>query len=156
MKIKFLPLVAFLALAVLFSCEKSPSKEAQKIADKETKMAEQEEAKSEQNLSKGVDHAEKAVEHRTKAQLMEAMAAVPEPTFENNTASEMAKKVGNDAREFVNSENYQEGGKYADKINEDINEILKKVEKGSISEDEASQIETYARDLAKAVGLTLE
>ncbi len=153
MKIKFLPVLALLSLAVLFSCEKDPQKNAQQTADKENKMADKEEKAAEKDLSAGMEHVDNALEHRTMAQLNEAMAAVEVPAFDNNVASELAKKIGNHGKEFVNSENYQEGGKYADNIRNDLKELADKVSKGSITQAEADQITTYAQNLASAVGL---
>ncbi len=155
MKIKFLPVLAMLSVMVLFSCEKNPQKEAQKTADVENKKADQQEDQASKNLSKGVDHANQAVEHRTMAELNEAFASVDLPEFDNMAASEMAKKIGNDAKAFINSDNYQETGKYVDQINADLQELADKVSKGSITEAEADQITTYANNLASAVGLQL-
>ncbi len=155
MKIKFLPVLALLSVMVLFSCEKNPQKEQEKIAKSENKKADQQEDQASKDLSKGVDHANQAVEHRTMAELMSAMAAVDVPQFDNMTASELAKKIGNHATAFVKSENYQETGKYVDEINGDLQELADKVSKGSITEAEANQITTYANNLASAVGLQL-
>ncbi len=155
MKIKLLPILALLSVLVIFSCEKNPAKEAEKKAKQENRKADMQEDKAEDKLSSGVDHANKAVEHRTKAALNEAISGVPVPSFDNVVAQEFVKKVGNDISAFVNSENYEEGGKYADMINKDIESMQEKLAKGSITEAEAGEITTYAQNLAAAVGIEL-
>lgn len=155
MKKNLLFLCTLLSLFVIISCQRDPQKHAADIAEKEETKADMNADMAESQFDKGAEHVEKAVEHATMEELNSAMAAVPVPTLSNVTANELVKKIGNQAVEYVNSNNFKEAGKYADKINASLNEVTEKTKKGSITADDDKQIREYASSLASAVGLQL-
>ena len=143
-------------MTMLFSCQKNPQEHAEKIAEQEGQKADKQADKAETDIDKGMEHAEKAVEHATKEEMNKALAAVPVPAFKDRVIpTEMAKKIGNHAIEFANSNDFSNAGKYADKIKADLEEVNKEVANGKFTEEEGKQITEYAQKLAKAVGLTL-
>lgn len=156
MKIKLYSIVMAMGIAMLFSCEKNPQKHAENVAEHEGNQADRQADKAETHLDKGLDHASQAIEHATMEEMNKAIAAIPVPTFENRIGpTEMAKKIGNHAIEFANSDDFSNAGKYADKIKKDLDDMNKKVADGTYTEDEAKQITDYANQLATAIGLTL-
>ncbi len=155
MKVKTLIPIAFMGLAIMFSCQGNPSKKAENVANKEARQAESEANKAQDHLDKSVEHANKAVDHATMEELNAAVANVEVPKFDDIDANEAVKKIGNLAVDFINSDNNQEAGKYADKINEQVASIMKKVENGSISQEDGQMIQQYAQNVASALGITL-
>ena len=156
MKIKLFSIVLAAGMTMLFSCQKNPQEKAEKIAEQEGQEAVQQVEKAESNIDKGMEHVDKAAVHATKEEMKKAIAAVPVPTFKDRIIpTEMAKKIGNHAIEFANSNDFSNAGKYADKIKADLEEVNKNVASGKFTQEEGKQIVEYAQNLAKAIGLTL-
>lgn len=156
MKIKKLHVFALVGVLTLASCQKDPQKSAQREADHQQKMADNAVENSASAADASVANAESAVAHQTAADVNQAIANVPVPKFEKLAANEMAKKIGNHINEFVNANNLQETGKFADKLSADKAELEKQVSKNVISKEDGAAIEAYVGEIAKAVGVTIE
>ncbi len=156
MKLKFLPLIAIFSLALVFSCQKNPQKRAEEKAKQEAQKAESRAEKAESHMDKSVENAAKALDHATMQELNAAIANVEVPKFDNLAASELVKKFGNHALDYVNSKTNEQAGKFVDAMNGDIASLAKKVTDGSISQEDATTIKNYAVNLAKALGVELE
>lgn len=157
MKNRLLSLFVAAGLFMAFSCKQDPQKHAEAEAQKEQREADKHADQVDEHMESTADHANQALEHQTREQLNSAIAGVPVPKLTEGTgANDLVKDIGNHAVEFINSENYQQAGKFIDQMQSDLAKLQKKESNGSISAEDAQQIKDYANALANSIGVTLE
>lgn len=143
------------SLTLLTYCQKDPQKKAENIAEHEATRAENHAESAESHVEEGMNQSAESLAHASMEEVNRAIAAIPVPEFSNSSSKELARKIGNHAIDFVNANNYEESGKYADKIRENLQELDKKESKGTIDATDAKKIREYAQSIAQAIGTSL-
>lgn len=145
--------IAILSLSIA-ACNNDPQDLAEKKAEEFSKQAESEAAAADAQLNQSIDNANASAVHATQAELNKAMGAVDVPELKG-VAKTQVEKLGKDALDFVNSNDYNNAQKYADRINEDLKKVNDLEAKGRITKEDADKIRDYGKRLAESVQLNI-